>query len=124
MRIDIENITLSGMKPTSTEAFFLELEETYLRYYADYWADEPRDETDHKLGWHNVQTFLDIKMKKEDIKSIQLMWIIPPQSVFKISLFPSASYDIHFYVKKRKEANRIYELIDDYIFGPKLFTEK
>lgn len=72
VKIPFTPTKLSAQTPLKDNGCFIELCPGYLRYFADFIAEEPNNPEDHMLGWKESRTYFDTIIRREHISSIEL----------------------------------------------------
>lgn len=120
-KIDIKQFDLDNEKVSEPIRLYVELSERYLLYVGEYYAEEPvaEDSEDHSLGWKDKYANFRIKIKKEQLVSLECQWIEKRQ-LWNVEIeangYPNT---IRFYFKTEKEADVMFNRLDDYIFNNK-----
>jgi hypothetical protein len=74
-KINIPAIDLENQKITDFTELSLEIRENSVMYTARFYADEPKDENDKDLGWHNVFNAFKLVASKNNIAGIEVNWL-------------------------------------------------
>jgi hypothetical protein len=118
-RIDIASFDLANEKLNDVKHMYIELGGNYFLYSAKYYGEEPvsEDKEDHSAGWKEKKSDFIIKVKKENIASIELYYL-NNRDYWNIEIevngYPSA---IRLYFKTKKELLPVFNKIDEYVFG-------
>ena len=117
--ININHFSLANEKVVEPISMYIELGENYLIYAAEYYGQIPNaaDAEDHSLGWKDIYANFRIKIKRDLICSVEILWIEIRQ-VWKVEIecngYPNT---IGFYFATQKPAIIVYEKLDKFIFG-------
>lgn len=118
IRIDIKQFDMANETVAESVCLYIELADNYLSYSGEYYAQVPvaSDPDDHSMGWKDDYTNFTIKIKRSFLVSLDKDWVEKRQ-IWRIQLeaygYPNT---INFYFKTETEANKVYKILDEYIF--------
>lgn len=115
-RIDIDQFSLEFEKVTEPVHLYLELGKNYLKYSGEYYGQILNNREDPSLGWKDTYEKFTIKIKKDMIVSLDMLWI-NKNSYYQIDIEASGYGEIiHIRFKKEKDAEVCYEKLNKFIF--------
>ncbi len=116
-RIDIKQFDLENEKVTEAIQLSIELHDRFLIYEAEYYSEVPVSDDDHSMGWKNVYNKFRIKIKRPLFISVEFHWL-DLRELYKVEIEARGySNTLKFYFKTEKEAENVYQKLDNYIFS-------
>lgn len=116
MKIDIPAIDLENQKITDFTELSLVIRDNCVEYTARFYADEPKDENDKELGWHNVFNAFRLIAKKENIAGIEINWLNHAKKWSVLILVNGFSNDIKMYFKREGEAQSVFDKLYKWLY--------
>lgn len=116
MKIDIPAIDLENQKITDFTELSLVIRDNCVEYTARFYADEPKDENDKELGWHNVFNAFRLIAKKENIAGIEINWLNHAKKWSVLILVNGFSNDIKMYFKREGEAQVVFDKLYKWLY--------
>lgn len=116
-RIDIEQCDLKNEKCTEGVYLYIEFCENYLLYAGEYYSTFPKDVEDLSLGNEDkYHKFID-KVKIDRVSSMSINWS-NTHSLYYIEIdVTGKSENMIFFFKKEKDAQFLFNKLDEFIFG-------
>lgn len=119
MRIDVEIPSLSKQKPTTIKNSYIELEETYLRYVMEFFAEEPLDEEDLMLGSKENFNLFEVIAFKHKISGLEMSNSTDLTGEFDrfriIIPVDGFGQDLKLYFMKRKRCQEVHDIIKNWL---------
>lgn len=116
MRIDIPFIDLENQQPTRTKYCYLLLEDFYLQYKYDFYANEPKIEDDWNSGTEEYYNCYDNHILKKHIVGID-MFLIKRIKIWRVTICINSTGDIPIYFTEKADARKVYDQIKEWLFG-------
>lgn len=115
-KINIPQINLENQKITDFTELSLEIRDNSVVYTARFYADEPKDENDKSLGWHNVFNSFKIISAKPNIAGIEKSWL-PHAKKWAVYIFVNGfSNDLKMYFKREGEAEEVFNKLHKWLY--------
>jgi hypothetical protein len=115
-KIDIPAIDLENQKITDFTELSLEIRDNSVVYTARFYADEPKDENDKELGWHNVFNCFKLVASRENIAGIEINWLAHAKKWSVLILVNGFQNDIKMYFKREGEAQNVFDKLHKWLY--------
>lgn len=115
-KINIPSTDLENQKITDFTELSLEIRENSVAYSARFYADEPKDENDKGLGWHNVFNCFKLIASKGNIAGIEMTWLGHAKKWSIIILVNGFPNDIKIYFKREGEAQNVFNKLHKWLY--------
>jgi len=113
-KLPITLIPLKNQKPTDIKESWLELSDNHLVYHVDFWADEPKDNNDHDLGWEPVYNKYDILVLKKNIAGLEKSFTADKKWGIYI-IVSGFTNDVKCYSRSETSAQALYDKIFNWL---------
>lgn len=115
-KINIPQIDLENQKITDFTELSLEIRDNSVMYAARFYADEPKDENDKELGWHNVFNRFRLVASKSNIAGIEINWLNHAKKWSVLILVDGFQNDIKMYFKRESEAQSLFDKLHKWLY--------
>lgn len=115
-KIAIPSIDLENQKITDFTELSFEIRDNSVMYTARFYADEPKDENDKELGWHNVFNAFKLVADKRNIAGIEINWLDHAKKWSVLILVDGFNNDIKMYFKREGEAQNVFDKLHKWLY--------
>jgi hypothetical protein len=117
-RIDIKLFDLPFEKRAETLECFVEINEKYLRYKAEYYSQQARNKEDLAMGWDDCYNNWDIKIKRDAFISVEKFWD-NKNNYWRLELeangYPNVII-LYYEQENEDELHRVFNLLSNFVF--------
>lgn len=115
-KINIPSIDLENQKITDFTELSLEIRDNSLAYTARFYADEPKEENDKGLGWHNVFNSFRTIASKNNIAGIEKSWLSQAKKWAVYIFVNGFANDMKMYFKRESEAEEVFNKLHKWLY--------
>jgi len=115
-KINIQAIDLENQKVTDFTELSLEIRDNSLMYTARFYADEPKDENDKGLGWHNVYNSFKTIASKDKVAGIEKNWLAHAKKWVVYIFISGFENDMKMYFKRESEADEVFNKLHKWLY--------
>ncbi len=116
MTIPLNLPALACQTPITVHKAYLQIEESYIKYFVWFLADEPVDPEDLKGSWERKERYNDIVIRKSDITGTEMGR--SNYGKWYVKIYAKAQPDsVTLYFRTRTKGNEMKDLLDLNIFG-------
>lgn len=115
-KINIPSLDLENQKITDFTELSLEIRNNSVMYTARFYADEPKDENDKELGWHNVFNAFRLVAAKQNIAGIEINWLDHAKKWSVLIIVSGFNNDIKMYFKREGEAQSMFDKLHKWLY--------
>lgn len=115
-KINIPSLDLENQKITDFTELSLEIRNNSVMYTARFYADEPKDENDKELGWHNVFNAFKLVASRQNIAGIEINWLGHANKWSVLIIVSGFNNDIKMYFKRESEAQSMFDKLHKWLY--------
>lgn len=115
-KINISSLDLENQKITDFTELSLEIRDNSVMYAARFYADEPKDENDKELGWHNVFNSFNVIAAKKNIAGIEKSYVCHAKKWAVYIFVDGFANDLKMYFKREGEAQNVFDKLHKWLY--------
>jgi len=115
-RINIAPVDLEDQKITEFHELYLEIRDNSLFYSCKFYADEPKDPDDKKIGWKNLFNRVQNVAGKDRICGIEKSFIANTNHWGVYVMVDGFAQEIRVFFKKETEATKVFDILHAWLY--------
>lgn len=114
--IQIKPMNLPNQKMSKDGELKLEFYDKYFKYIGDFYAEEPKDRDDRRLGWDTVLNYFEVIVDKKSVCGFEKSWVHRHEYWTVYVFVNGMAEDIKMFFKTEKEAEAVVNKLITYLY--------